>query len=72
MSKYQRRHFEQFARIISDMRSTTPGLFDETYIQDFTERIASTFSRENTVFNRETFLRACGDPRAKHGKGKQV
>lgn len=60
--RYTRRHYEQFAAIIRDMRNAADadGVFTLCYVLDFADKLAVTFSRDNPRFNRERFLAACG------------
>ena len=61
-SKYQKRHYEDVARILSHARAHEPrfgtGQFTATgqAIVDF----ADLFAADNPLFDRERFLKACG------------
>lgn len=55
--KYQARHYEQFAAIIRDMRAS--GLCHDTYLREFTDKLVSTFTRDNPRFQPARFLAAC-------------
>lgn len=55
--KYQHRHYEQFAAILRDMHAS--GLCHDTYLQEFTDKLLATFTRDNPRFQPARFLAAC-------------
>lgn len=56
--RYSRRHYEQFAGIIRDMRCARP-LFTDDYLEVFTNKLVATFRADNPRFDAARFLAAC-------------
>lgn len=54
---YQKRHYEQFATVIRDLRAS--GLGSPVYLAEFTGMLIALFTRDNPRFDAERFLAAC-------------
>ncbi len=61
-SKFQQRHYEALAQAIQDQKASYAGdgaELRQNVMQDFAEELAARFARDNGLFNRDRFLRAC-------------
>lgn len=61
-TRYQSRHFRQFASLIYDLRSTaldTGDMYALETVDVFKDRLSTLFTRDNPRFSRVRFLAAC-------------
>lgn len=57
-SRYSKRDYERFARHIKDLKEQDTGGF--FVLNSLTSRLADDFEKDNKLFDRVRFLRACG------------
>ena len=64
-TKFQQRHYEAIAQAIQDEKASYSHMVPESrdhYVNtllSFEESLASLFARDNPLFDRDRFLRAC-------------
>ena len=59
-SKYQKRHYEDVARLIADIVRCRFSATSGATAKDMEGYFAAVFAADNPNFDRERFLKACG------------